>query len=108
MPGRQTGWAPDPTSRRTSPRPIGWKKIRLAILGRDGYRCTWIDEATGLRCEAQATDVDHIGDNDDHSEANLRSLCGWHHDKRTGAQASAARWSRRPQPTKRPHPGLNG
>jgi hypothetical protein len=107
MTSGRTHWAPDPTSRRTSPRPIGWKKICAAILGRDGYRCVWIDEATGLRCEMRATDVDHIGANDDDSETNLRSLCGRHHDKRTGAQASAARWARRQQPTKRPHPGLS-
>jgi 5-methylcytosine-specific restriction protein A len=56
-----------PSSEATS-RP-GWKKVRLAVLERDGYTCT---------CGAKATEVDHIvpasqGGSDDLS--NLRGMC---------------------------------
>lgn len=90
---------------RTAPLPPGWARIRAAVLERDGHRCTWRDD--GVRCIEAATDVDHIGDPNDHRPANLRSLCGWHHDRRTAQQAAAAR-ARLPKmarPAER-HPGL--
>lgn len=88
-------------SRRTSPLPPGWRTTRRRILERDRHTCVIPD------CGSTATDVDH-GDNgpDDHTDANLRALCAWHHNKRTAQQANAARWA---NTTKRPteaHPGL--
>lgn len=95
-----------PTSARTTPLPNRWGAIRLGILRRDGFVCTWIH--LGARCQAAATDVDHIDDPNDHSPENLRSLCGPHHRARSAAQGGRAAQAKR-IPRKRkaePHPGL--
>ncbi|TMS00177.1 HNH endonuclease [Nonomuraea basaltis] len=95
-----------PTSARTVPLPKGWGVIRKRILKRDGFVCTWIDG--GMRCSVPATDVDHIGDPADHSEANLRSLCQPHHRRRSSAQGGRAAQAKK-IPRKRrqeAHPGL--
>ena len=95
-------WKHDPTSWRTAPRPKGWKRIRGGILRRDPI-CV-------LCHMAASTDADHIGDPNDHSDANLRGLCGPCHRERTSAQAVAVRMrnaaanSRTRMPPK--HPGL--
>lgn len=91
-------------SGRTAPLPRMWKAIRANVLRRDNWQCQWVREDTGLLCLEKATDVDHIDDPEDHRHSNLRSLCSWHHDKRTasqGGQANAAK--RRVQKT---HPGI--
>lgn len=100
----------DATSRRSSPRPNGWKRLRAEVLARDQHRCVWTDQ--GARCPRVATDVDHIGDPADHSPGNLRALCGPHHRARTGQQAgqaagraTRARIAARNRPADR-HPGL--
>jgi hypothetical protein len=95
-------------SRRTSPLPPGWQtRIRPPVLERDGHRCTWIEE-DGTRCTAtDALEVDHIGDPNDHTPGNLRTLCRYHHRKRTALQARSARGEAPPR--RRPpeaHPGL--
>lgn len=80
------------------------------ILDRDGHRCTWTDD--GVRCGERATDVDHIipahkGGTDEPD--NLRSLCRWHHERKTAREANAARV--KIEPRRRPresHPGLIG
>lgn len=95
-----------PGSYRTSPLPANWTQLKRATHKRDGYQCTWI-EHDGSRCTV-TTDLecDHIGDRDDHSIDNLRTLCTWHHAKRTAAQAVAARLRHtRARPPRR-HPGL--
>ena len=92
-------------TRRTTPLPPGWAAIRKRILERDGHRCTII-RSDDTRCPLEATDVDHIGGTNDHSDANLRSLCSWHHDKRTMAQASAAKVRRTTKFPSEKHPGL--
>ncbi|SFD14156.1 HNH endonuclease [Streptomyces aidingensis] len=98
-------WQEGPTSRRTHPRPQGWKTLRQEILNRDQHRCTWIDD--GQRCTARGTDVDHIGNPNDHTPDNLRTLCGPHHRRRTALQARAARGETPPRKRPRdPHPGL--
>lgn len=99
MPG---GWQ---GSNRKAELPPDWASaIRPRILARDGYQCTELDD--GVRCTHRATDVDHIGDKHDHTDENLRSLCDWHHKKRSSAQGNAVRRRiperRRPEP----HPGL--
>lgn len=94
-----------PSSGRTTPLPPNWPAIRRAILERDGHRCTATRGDTGTRCDAPATDVDHIDAPDDHRPANLRALCGHHHRRRTAAQGGRARSQRR-RPTTPKHPGL--
>lgn len=85
--------------------PRDWPLIRRRILERDGYQCTWTDQ--GKRCPEPATDVDHRHRGDDHSDANLRSLCSWHHARKSGREGNAARrpviTARRPAER---HPGL--
>lgn len=98
-------WRESPTAWRTTPRPTGWKTLRARALERDEGRCTWL--TNGERCTAQATDVDHIGDPEDHTLGNLRALCTPHHRRRTALQARAARGELPPR--RRPpeqHPGL--
>lgn len=96
-------WA---SSRRRDQLPKDWKKIRERILARDGYRCTET-LSDNSRCTEPATDVDHIERGNDHSEANLRSLCGHHHRKKSAAEGNAARPKAPPlrRPSE-PHPGL--
>lgn len=96
-----------PRSARIVPLPPNWPTIRARILERDGHTCTWIDHYQ-RRCQAPATEVDHIGAPDDHSDENLRALCTRHHRRRSAAQGGKAAAARR-IPRKRPpepHPGL--
>jgi 5-methylcytosine-specific restriction endonuclease McrA len=93
-------------SSRTTPLPKDWATIRRRILRRDDHTCTWADR--GQRCGQPATDVDHIGDPNDHSDGNLRALCSPHHRKRSASQGGTAAAARR-IPRNRPqgkHPGL--
>jgi len=88
---------------RTAPLPPGWDRIRDRILDRDRH-CLWPDDGTphGGRLE-----VDHIGDPNDHSDGNLRTLCHDHHKRRTAAQGGRAA-QRRAHTRRRPrdrHPG---
>ncbi|WSJ69057.1 HNH endonuclease [Kitasatospora sp. NBC_01302] len=98
------------TSDRRLRLPPNWPQIRRRVLARDGHRCTATDHY-GVRCPEAATDVDHIRPGDDHREANLRSLCGWHHrvkSSREGAAAKAAARRRHDRRFRRAedHPGL--
>ena len=93
------------SSDRASRLPADWPKIRRRILKRDGYACRWIEN--GLPYISRATDVDHVIPNDDDSDQNLQSLCGYHHgikSSREGGQAFAARQRRRFR-TPEKHPG---
>ena len=97
-------------STRREELPPDWDSIRRRVLRRDNHRCVWKDQY-GRRCNASATDVDHIVRGDDHRESNLRSLCSWHHAKRTGADGGAAKAAARRQNNKKfrreeQHPGL--
>lgn len=88
--------------------PPDWSTIRARILERDGHRCRWVQG--DQRCTQTATDVDHIKNNDDDRDFNLRSLCPQHHRIKTAAEGNAARaklnTARRRQPE--PHPGRIG
>lgn len=84
--------------------PADWARIRRRVLERDGHRCTWVTD--GQRCSERATDVDHIGDRDDHDDDNLAGLCSWHHDRKSSAQGNAARVRRTERHPTEPHPGL--
>lgn len=83
----KTPWA---GSNRRAELPHNWPQLRQQALERDDHRCTW--RTDHKRCIETATDVDHIGNRHDHRLANLRSLCGTHHDRRTARQANTARW----------------
>lgn len=73
--------------------PPGWTALRRQVIERDRGRCRWIEN--NGRCPAPGTDVDHIGDRNDHNLKNLRLLCAAHHARRSSAQGNAARHARR-------------
>lgn len=92
------------SSDRRAHLPRNWATIRARILKRDRWTCQLRDPG----CTIRATEVDHIGDRDNHTPANLRAACPACHTRRTGIQAKAAQRavaarSRRPD---EPHPGL--
>lgn len=95
-----TAWERTRTPARTLP--ADWRRIRARVLARDRHRC--------VDCGArEQLEVDHIGNRDDHSVANLRTLCARCHRRRTAQQAARARWSRPETRARRPpepHPGL--
>lgn len=96
-------------SDRRSRLPADWPRIRARVLKRDGHRCTHHDN--GIRCTERATDVDHVRRGDDHSEHNLRSLCGSHHAVKSSREGAEARAAKRRAIDKRfrrveKHPGL--
>ena len=80
------GWE---TSDRRSRLPADWRRLRRLILERDEHRCTWTDN--GQRCRQPATDVDHVNRGDDHTPANLRSLCSHHHARKSSSEGNRAR-----------------
>lgn len=82
------------TSDRRDRLPPDWKKRVARIWERDKGQCRW-RLPSGARCPRKGADVDHIVNNDDHSEANLRLLCRHHHDKKTAWEAVAGRARRR-------------
>lgn len=95
--------------RRSTPLPKGWPRTRRRILKRDGHLCQW-PLSTGGICGEPATDVDHknpawLGGPDD--DNNLWALCGYHHDRKTAREASAAAHAKPPRRRPaQPHPGL--
>lgn len=92
-------------SNRRAELPANWRTIRARIWERDGGRCQMPAPGGGV-CGWRGRDVDHIQAGNDHSDGNLRVLCGWHHDRKSSSEGNAAR--RRPTSTRRPeqHPGL--
>lgn len=99
------GWK---NSNRRNELPSNWQQLRIQVLIRDGYQCTFIDEASTRRCEKHATDVDHIVHGNDHTLRNLRALCQWHHKKKTSMEGNQSPMRRstsnsRPKPA---HPGI--
>lgn len=94
------------TSDRRTRLPPNWAAIRRRILDRDPTcRCPGCRHHPG-RCTWPSTEVDHIGSDLDHSDANLRGLCHPCHATRSGQQGAAARGAgpqRRRPPA--PHPG---
>ncbi|WP_282203877.1 HNH endonuclease [Kitasatospora fiedleri] len=97
------------TSNRRSELPRDWARIRRRILRRDRGACT-NTFSDGRQCEQPATDVDHIVPGNDHSDTNLRSLCGWCHRHKSSSEGGTAAGQRvvssaRPPTT---HPALEG
>jgi 5-methylcytosine-specific restriction protein A len=75
--------------------PPNWEsEIVPAIKKRDNGQCRW-RLPSGKRCPRRGTDVDHIGDPDDHRLIKLRLLCAFHHGKRTAKQGFQARMERK-------------
>ena len=81
-------------SRRSTPLPAGWDRIREGILRRDRHECQWpVPGAHRGICAARANQVDHVipayqGGSDD--PGNLRSLCWPHHRDLSSQQAGQA------------------
>lgn len=101
------GWK---SSDRRERLPPDWSRIRKRILKRDGWLCQWrLDD--GRKCHRDANEVDHIKAGDNHSDGNLRSLCSWHHAKKSAYEGAAASSAQRRQIENRfvrteDHPGL--
>lgn len=87
-------------STRKSQLPADWPRIRRLVLEHHHYAC----RAPG--CGEWATDVDHIIPGHDHSAANLRPLCAWHHRQKSAAEGgrSGTRYYRKRREEK--HPGI--
>lgn len=115
MPG---GWQ---GSNRRTELPANWRaEIRPAVLARDGHRCTWLEghDDGGFptylagsyppadRCNERGSDVDHVGDRHDHGVHNARTLCGWHHARRSGSQGGTAQPRFTTKLPRETHPGL--
>jgi hypothetical protein len=82
-----------------------WKRTRLQILQRDGYRC----QIRGPKCKIKATEVDHIVNVDDGGArldpANLRAACkSCNVSKRNTEVAARARRARVGAPSPAPTP----
>lgn len=89
-------------SDRAARLPPDWARRRARILRRDP-----VCQVCQL---APSTQVDHVLPGDDHSEANLRGICGPCHATKSGREGGRAAAARRP-PARRPpdpHPGLIG
>lgn len=84
--------------------PSDWKDRRAFVFERDGYRCRAL-LPDGRRCPNDATDADHIVENDDDSHSNLQALCAPHHRTKTssyaGKQSAEARRKRIRHPRRR-------
>lgn len=80
-------WSGNSATNRKDELPDDWAQVRREILDRDGGRCVE-NLPSGTRCSNLATDVDHVGSKWDNSPANLRSLCGPHHAKKTAKDAA--------------------
>lgn len=99
MPGQWVG------STRRAQLPVDWDSTRRPrILRRDGHQCTWMTD--GQRCDQPATDVDHIRRGNDHNDNNLRSLCAWHHKRKTSIEGNTSRRRHTTKRTPEQHPGL--
>lgn len=93
--------------KRRNELPKNWPHIRMLALRRDGFACRWVMSDDVSRCGAKATHVDHIIRGEDHSQANLQSLCEYHHNRKSAREGVEAR---KPRPSRRrereAHPGL--
>ncbi len=95
-------WGVHRTDRRET-LPPDWPARRAKTFARDGYQCIHVRSDNGLRCtETTNLECDHIGDRGDHSLDNLRTLCRYHHAKRSGGQGGAAAAARKRKKFSRP------
>jgi 5-methylcytosine-specific restriction protein A len=98
------------TSNRRSSLPADWPAIRRRILRRDNNSCQW-RESDGSSCGREANEVDHIQPSGSDEEWNLRSLCSWHHQRKSSAEGAAANIKHRREIANRfrlkdEHPGV--
>lgn len=77
------------TSNRRDRLPPDWQSRRRKRLRADNYLCQWVLPDNTL-CLDTATDVDHINPGDDHSHANLQSLCHMHHARKSSSEGGVA------------------
>lgn len=79
-------WANSTRAKRLPPQ---WDKTRRRIFKRDGHTC---QACLGIRCGNLHLEVDHIVNNDDHDDRNLRTIghtpC---HVEKIQAESRAAR-----------------
>lgn len=71
--------------------PANWEQLRQERFRIDGYRCTGKNDSDGSRCTGPAEECDHIGRRTDHRIEMLRSLCEWHHARKSSAEGARAR-----------------
>lgn len=77
-------------STRRARLPDDWEERRQYVLKRDGYRCTFKYPNTGRCHETTGLEVDHVERGDDHSYANLRTLCHRHHKRKSSQEGGQA------------------
>ena len=87
---------------RSTPLPRDWKRTVARIKQRDPY-CV---ECLAIGRYTLTTDIHHVGDPADHSDANLVGLCAWHHGRHTSAKANASRVRVTQRREQEKHPGL--
>lgn len=74
-----------------------WKRLRLFIIARAGYRCEWVEPSTGERCKVRHSQqrpltVDHTNDDADPYDVRfLKALCRPHHGKKDGGKRIRSR-----------------
>ncbi|PSL04119.1 hypothetical protein CLV30_106123 [Haloactinopolyspora alba] len=100
------------TSDRRQRLPRNWRHIVARIRRRDKDRCQ-VRLADGSQCPNSYGAIDHIRNDDDHRDENLRVICDPHHAEKTGKESAAGRAAnRRKQQAKfrrtEQHPGLVG
>lgn len=86
---------------RRSPLPTNWTTLRAVVLERDPTCRLGLD-----CCTIRASEVDHIGDADDHRPHMLRGVCHPCHARRTAQQAADAKPRARRKAEQ--HPGIAG
>ena len=91
------GWE---TSNRKERLPADWQARRLRILRRDRYACQ-ARNASGVKCNAPAREVDHVIAGDDHSPSNLRAICTPCHARKSSREGHEA-WMAKRIPVRRP------
>jgi len=86
-----------------------WKTTRTRIIERDSHQCTATRQDLARCPETTNLEVDHIirpelGGTDD--DSNLTTLCHWHHNRKTQAEAAASRTTRSIMRPPEVHPAL--
>ncbi len=80
-------------SNRRAELPSDWTSTTRRVLADQpvctlAYPGTWSTRRGLARCGVRSTEVDHIGDPQDHSRDNLRGVCSACHRRRTQQQAN--------------------